>query len=119
MPYKPRHPCAHPGCPNLVPAGEKYCPEHKKMHPEETRSAKSRGYDRKWQHFRKVYLNRHPWCVSCLQNGKLTKATVVDHIHPFRGDEKLKYDPANLQALCKACHDKKTGTFDSHPIYKY
>lgn len=40
MPYKPMVPCRHPGCPNLVPAGQKYCEEHKALHPEEKRKVK-------------------------------------------------------------------------------
>lgn len=30
---------------------------------------------------------------------------VVDHITPHRGNLVLFWDPANLQALCKFCHD--------------
>jgi 5-methylcytosine-specific restriction protein A len=35
MPYKPKVPCRHPGCAELVEAGQKYCEKHKRMHPEE------------------------------------------------------------------------------------
>jgi 5-methylcytosine-specific restriction protein A len=121
MPHKPKHPCAHPGCPELVAYGEKYCEKHKKMHPEEVRSAASRGYDARWQRFRKWYLSQpeNMFCRSCLQEGRYTRASVIDHIKPFRGDEELKYDLSNLQPLCKACHDKKTGLHDTHPEYKY
>ncbi len=119
MPYKPKHPCAHPGCPNLIPAGQKYCEEHKALHPEDVRPAAKRGYDRRWQKFRKWYLKQHPLCEECLRHGVATPATVVDHIQPFRGDVKLQYDLSNLQALCKKCHDKKTGLYDSHPTYHY
>jgi 5-methylcytosine-specific restriction endonuclease McrA len=31
--------------------------------------------------------------------------TVADHIDPHRGDRVKFFDPANLQCLCKACHD--------------
>lgn len=30
---------------------------------------------------------------------------VADHITPHRGDRDLFYDRANLQCLCKLCHD--------------
>lgn len=30
---------------------------------------------------------------------------VADHLRPHRGDEALFFDPANLQCLCKPCHD--------------
>ena len=38
MPRKPKTPCRHPGCPELVEAGKKYCAKHKPLHPEEIRS---------------------------------------------------------------------------------
>jgi 5-methylcytosine-specific restriction protein A len=119
LPYKPKHPCAHPGCPELVPYGEKYCEKHKGMHPEEARSAASRGYGSRWNKARKMYLAAHPLCEQCLKEGRYTKATVVDHIRPHRGNPELFWNPDNWQALCKKCHDKKTGEFDSRPEYKY
>lgn len=119
MPWKAKHPCAEPGCGELVEGGAKYCEKHKKMHPEDMRPAYRRGYDERWKKFRRMYLTAHPLCVKCLEEGKYTKATVVDHIKPFRGDEKLQYDLDNLQPLCKRHHDEKTGRFDSHPEYKY
>lgn len=35
-----------------------------------------------------------------------TSQLVADHIRPHRGDEALFWDDANLQCLCKACHDR-------------
>jgi len=34
-----------------------------------------------------------------------TSLLVCDHIKPHRGDERLFWDPSNLQTLCKSCHD--------------
>ena len=28
MPYRSKIPCRHPGCPNLIPYGQKYCDAH-------------------------------------------------------------------------------------------
>ena len=102
-------------------AGQKYCEKHKVAHPEEVRSAAGRGYDWKWQKFRKSYLGSHPWCQACLAEDppRYTPSEVIDHRIPFRGDETLKYDLDNLQPLCKYHHDLKTGRYDSHPEYKY
>jgi len=47
--------------------------------------------------------------VECRSYERLTPATVVDHIIPHRGDERLFWDETNWQPLCKQCHDKKTG----------
>ena len=119
MPYKPKVPCRHPGCPNLVPAGQKYCEEHKRMHQEENRTAAARGYNSRWRRESKKFLALHPLCEECLRHGIATPATVVDHIVPHRGDPKLFWDRSNWQALCKKCHDKKTGREDSNPTYRY
>lgn len=119
MPTKPKIPCNHPGCPELVPAGEKYCAIHKPLHPQEVRSATIRGYDKKWQNASKRYLTAHPLCEICKKNGKCTKATVVDHIKPHRGNPELFWNPENWQALCKPCHDHKTGKEDRNVTYTY
>ena len=72
-------------------------------------NAAARGYDAKWREARKLFLQRNPLCQNCLKNGKVTPATVVDHIVPHRGDPILFWDQENWQALCKSCHDSKTG----------
>ena len=119
MPYRPKTPCKHPGCGTLIEYGQKYCTEHKSMHPEYTRAAGKRGYSSAWQKARKAYLTEHPLCVECMKLGRYTQATVVDHINPHRGDKDLFWDRNNWQSLCKPCHDKKTGREDSLPQYKY
>lgn len=48
MPYRPKTPCRHPGCPELVEAGRLYCEKHLPLHPEVTRPAAKRGYNRRW-----------------------------------------------------------------------
>ena len=119
MPKKPKVPCKHPGCAALVPPGQKYCERHKALHPEEVRSAASRGYGAAWRKARKQYLEEHPLCVECMKEGRYVKATVVDHVVPHRGDKVLFWDRSNWQALCKRCHDRKTGNVDQTPTYHY
>jgi 5-methylcytosine-specific restriction protein A len=63
-------------------------------------SASSRGYNRRWGKFRKVFLQEHPLCKFCEQEGKLTAAKVVDHIRPHRGNQSLFWDKDNMQPLC-------------------
>jgi 5-methylcytosine-specific restriction enzyme A len=41
----------------------------------------------------------------CERQGRITEATVVDHITPHKGDQSLFWDSANWQPLCKLCHD--------------
>lgn len=122
MPLIPNHPCAHPGCPYLVPHGVKYCKKHTAVHKGEDRlRAAERGYDAKWRRARKRFLRKHPLCEECLRQDPpvYREATVVDHIKPHRGDYALFWDESNWQALCKKCHDRKTGFNDSRPTYNY
>ena len=119
MPYKPKVPCKHPGCGELVLAGHKYCEEHRKMHPEEVRSAAGRGYGRAWQKARKAYLQKHPLCVECMKEGRYVKATDVDHIKAHRGDRTLFWDETNWQPLCHRHHSQKTRKEDRMPVYRY
>ena len=119
MPIRPKVPCKHPGCPELVKSGTKYCDKHNAMHPEEVRSASSRGYGNRWRRASKQFLEAHPLCEECRRQGRYTKATVVDHIVPHRGDMKLFWDRSNWQALCKRCHDQKTGREDTAILYHF
>ena len=118
MPQKPKTPCKHPSCPALVDAGQCYCDKHKSLHPERPSPAK-RGYNSRWRKVRAAYLCKHPLCVKCLAQGRYVQATVVDHIVPHRGDPALLWNENNFQALCKPCHDKKTGLKDKNPVYHY
>lgn len=119
MPMKPKTPCRHPGCPNLVPSGTLYCEEHKSLHPETVRSASVRGYGRAWQRARAVFLAAHPFCEECLKQGRYVKATDVDHVAAHRGDPKLFWDRSNWRALCHRCHSIKTHREDLHPAYEF
>jgi 5-methylcytosine-specific restriction protein A len=62
----------------------------------------------RWQRLRKRLLSEHPLCTLCKLQGRITPATVADHIIPHKGNLELFWDEDNLQALCKPCHDRKT-----------
>ena len=117
MPMKPKRPCKHPGCPRLT--GGPYCELHAPVHAGDRASPFERGYSHRWQMTRKRFLVKHPLCALCEQSGKLTPATVVDHIQPHRGDQTLFWDKQNWQPLCKRCHDQKTRLEDQRPEYRY
>ena len=112
MPTRALLPCRAPQCPALVERSG-YCPAHQKAvyqrQDERRGTAASRGYDSRWAKARKTYLTRNPLCVTCSGRHIVRAATVVDHIIPHRGDQKLFWDvEGNWQALCKRCHDSKT-----------
>ena len=90
------------------PAGAKSSAEVKRELDRQRPSAARRGYDGRWRRARSRYLAEHPWCVRCLVEGRLTPATVVDHVEPHRGDERLFWDQDQWQGLCKQHHDAKT-----------
>jgi 5-methylcytosine-specific restriction protein A len=78
------------------------------------RPSPSRIYGRRWQRLRIAYLAQHPLC-ECEENdgaGCGRPATVVDHRTPHNGDAVLLYSWDNLQAMTKACHDRKTAARD-------
>lgn len=117
VPMKPKKPCRHPGCPNLT--DRMYCEEHEAMHRDGRENAFKRGYGSRWQKARIRYLRMYPLCAECLRQGKAVEATVVDHIVPHRGDQRLFWDESNWQSLCKPCHDRKTWNEDANPVYHF
>lgn len=58
----------------------------------------------RWQLIRERFLKENPTCVMCEADGRLTLATVCDHILPHRGDPQKFYN-GPFQALCKTHHD--------------
>jgi 5-methylcytosine-specific restriction protein A len=66
-----------------------------------------------WRALRARQLQAHPLCAECLRQGRVTPATVADHIKPHNGDAGLFLEPSNIQSLCDYrskfnCHGTKT-----------
>ncbi|WP_368875625.1 HNH endonuclease signature motif containing protein, partial [Proteus penneri] len=57
-------------------------------------------YGGRWAKVRLVFLNEHPLCVMCQEQGRVTAATVVDHITPHRLKEAL--ESGNKERIAKA-----------------
>jgi hypothetical protein len=55
-----------------------------------------------WRKRRLRQLQAEPLCRMCRDMGRLTEATVADHIEPHHGDHVKFAGP--LQSLCAACH---------------
>ena len=111
MPQKPKRPCRYPGCPGFCEQGQVFCKDHRMYSDDRMRGgASARGYDARWREARAIFLKQHPLCAFCQAEGKIVPATVVDHIIPHWGDQRLFWDQTNLESLCKECHDKKTGS---------
>lgn len=111
MPRKPLKPCSYPSCPKLTDS--RYCAEHKKLVDkqynlyERDKTSQKFYQSVEWKAVKKRHLQLEPLCRECKRNGKLTKATMVDHIVPIKQGG-LPLDDSNLQSLCWSCHSKKS-----------
>lgn len=83
----------------------------------ERQSAAARGYGHQWREARQVWLSQHPLCVFCEAVGRVTAASVVDHVIPHRGDARLFWDRGNWQSLCASCHSSTKQAQEAAEIY--
>ncbi len=94
------------GCGKLIPSGkicqcqEKAARERKARHDAKRPTARQRGYTREWETESRKFLKAHPICNRCGNH-----AEVVDHILAHKGDERLFWNRANWQPLCRHCHN--------------
>ncbi|MCK9268492.1 MAG: HNH endonuclease [Alkaliphilus sp.] len=114
MPVRPRRPCAYPGCPELVGAGERYCSAHRKQeqkyYDKQRGTANERGYTYRWNKYSKWFLSQSENQVCKLRLDKRCKliAECVDHIVPPSGpNDSLFWDEKNHQASCLVCNSIK------------
>jgi 5-methylcytosine-specific restriction endonuclease McrA len=63
-----------------------------------------RLYGRRWGKKRAAQLEQYPFCRLCEATGRMTIATVADHVIPHRDDPELFWG-GDLQSLCSTCHD--------------
>ena len=62
-------------------------------------------YGWRWKkHVRPARLRANPLCAICLKQGRVTAATVVDHVVAHKLDPDLFWN-GELQSLCARCHD--------------
>jgi len=109
VPYRPKRPCSHPGCPKLT--NGRFCEEHAKQ--EEKRYEKydrdptmKKRYGRSWKRIRDLYIAAHPLCEQCQKLGQVTPATEVHHINPLSQGGSNEF--SNLMSLCTSCHSEIT-----------
>ena len=109
MPFKPKRPCSHPGCPKLTDG--RFCGEHAKQEAARYEKyqrdpAVKKRYGRSWKRVRDRFLAQHPLCEVCQKEGRLTSAEEVHHIVPLsKGGTNAT---ENLMSLCKSCHSAVT-----------
>ena len=89
----------------LQPIGQRIATMQAGSWRTDKQTSAQRGYGYKWQQARAGYLAHNQLCVYCQREGRVTAATVVDHITPHRGDMALFWQRSNWQSLCRPCHD--------------
>lgn len=84
---------------------------HAKRRISEALAAAQRIYNStRWKKLRALYLAEFPLCAECTSRGQVVAAVDVDHREPLALRLDLAYEWANLQGLCRACHNAKTAT---------
>lgn len=109
VPWKSKHPCSAPWCPNLTDS--RYCEAHRKETEKQYRTYErdpeiNKRYDSRWRKIRNQHIREHPLCVHCFEKGRMTAAQEVHHIRPLAHGG--THAPENLQSLCKPCHSRQT-----------
>ncbi|MHB1126874.1 MAG: HNH endonuclease [Bacillota bacterium] len=109
MPYRPKRPCSHPGCPKLT--GGRFCEEHAKQEARQYERyqrdpAVKKRYGRTWKRIRDRYIAAHPLCERCGKRGRITPAQEVHHVKPL--SQGGTNEVFNLMALCTSCHSEIT-----------
>jgi len=102
MPIAPPHPCAVSMCPHMTP-----CPVHPRVAWRGATPAPPRIRGRKLQRLIKQLFDRQPLCVVCQAAGRVTVATIRDHVINLAAPGATDTED-NVQAICDACHAAKT-----------
>lgn len=91
------------------------CEPHSREREQSRGTSTERGYDGAWRKLRNAFLEQHPHCEHVdqpTQERCTLPATDVDHVIAHRGNDALRLDWNNLQALCHAHHSSKTARHD-------
>lgn len=113
MPYAPRRPCLHPGCPALVQGKKSRCPRHQSEYDLRRGSAAERGPYNSALHkqWRRAVILRDRCCVDCGRplldrRGEPLPRAHSDHIIPLTAGGDYTLD--NGAARCHRDHSRKT-----------
>jgi 5-methylcytosine-specific restriction protein A len=107
MPGPAPHPCVVPGCAQLITRGRR-CRQHAVTAEHARPNYAWRRWYRtpRWSALRARVLRDQAYrCAGC---GEVVAGLEVDHIVRHEGVPARFWDRANLQALCRRCHQRKT-----------
>lgn len=105
MPRRLPSGCNRPGCPRLDPGG--WCDAHRPAARTwgDRSSTPDRIRGRQLQRLRGRLFDEQPLCVRCLELGRVTIATVRDHVLALALGGADTED--NVQPLCGGCNEEK------------
>jgi 5-methylcytosine-specific restriction protein A len=69
---------------------------------------------RQWKRLRRLKLQVTPLCEACEAIGRLTVATVVDHVVAVTAGGEPFPPLDGLMSLCVSCHNSKTSRVEVH-----
>lgn len=68
--------------------------------------------DTRWRRFSESYKERHPFCIKCEADGKVSATDYTDHIKRLRDGGAMNLNDLkdeDFQPLCSICHASKSG----------
>lgn len=99
--------CRELGCRNEKTSRSCFCEKHGGGITEKGKENSKLYATQYWKQQRITQLSQKPLCASCLIEGKVVQATVVDHVFPHRQNND-KFQNNLFQSLCVSCHTNKT-----------
>jgi len=69
-----------------------------------------------WRKLSRLHREQYPLCQVCQAAGRVAASQVIDHIVPIK-DGGARLNEANLLALCKHCHDRKSAIEAHGPLF--
>lgn len=63
-----------------------------------------RLYGAAWRKARSAWLAEHPLCRYCELEGRVTLASVVDHLYPHNGNAAIFWRSEHWVSSCAECH---------------
>lgn len=112
MPTRCARACATPGCAGEASIRGRCAPCAARAEQGRAEEAGRAWYNTtRWRILRALVLREADYlceCETCKAEERATPANTADHIKPHRGDPRLFWDRANLQAMSAECHSAKT-----------
>jgi 5-methylcytosine-specific restriction protein A len=102
--------CKMKGCHNLTRNVSGYCDEHLKGYTKEkgNKTPDPLYVSSQWRKVRRLHLEEFPLCQRCMDQGRVTPATMVHHKQEVKaGGDPFATD--NLESICLACHNVEHG----------